>query len=58
MRVSREPLVSVILPTYDRESLLRESIESVVAQTYEHWRLIVSYNHPLFDHTATQERCH
>jgi glycosyltransferase involved in cell wall biosynthesis len=35
------PLVSVVLPTYNREALLRESVESVFAQTYGHWELIV-----------------
>jgi O-antigen biosynthesis protein len=36
------PLVSVVLPTYDRAEPLRQAIASVVAQTYEHWELIVA----------------
>jgi glycosyltransferase involved in cell wall biosynthesis len=36
------PTVSVIIPTYDREALLREAVASVRAQTYEDWELIVA----------------
>mgnify|MGYP001168775202 CR=1 FL=1 len=35
------PLVSVILPTYNRVEYLPRSIESVLAQTYPHWELII-----------------
>src|SRR5438046_1661153 len=37
----RDPLVSVIIPTFNREAYLREAIESVFAQTYSNWQLIV-----------------
>jgi glycosyltransferase involved in cell wall biosynthesis len=37
----REPLVSVIVPTYDRPLLLRRSLESVAAQTFQDWECIV-----------------
>jgi glycosyltransferase involved in cell wall biosynthesis len=36
-----EPLVSVILPTYNRSSLLWQAVQSVRAQTYPHWELLV-----------------
>ncbi len=36
-----EPLVSIVLPTYNRERYLREAVESVLAQTYTRWELIV-----------------
>lgn len=35
------PEFSVIIPTYNRESLLRRAIESVLNQTYPHFELIV-----------------
>ncbi|HEU4630435.1 MAG TPA: glycosyltransferase [Gemmatimonadaceae bacterium] len=36
------PTVSVILPTFDREPLLREAVASVLAQTFGDWELIVA----------------
>ncbi len=38
---STYPLISVIIPTYNRASLLQKAIASVVAQTYKNWELIV-----------------
>lgn len=35
------PLVSVILPTYNRADILAQAIDSVVHQTYAAWELIV-----------------
>ena len=35
------PLISVILPTFDRADLLPRSIASVLAQTFTDWELIV-----------------
>lgn len=40
----QDALVSVCLPTYNRAALLSEAIESVRAQTYPHWELIVADN--------------
>jgi Glycosyl transferase family 2 len=39
--LTAEPKVSVVLATRDRPSLLRRAIESVLAQTYPRWELIV-----------------
>jgi len=36
-----EPLVSVIIPTYNRSSMIWKGIESVLAQQYPHFELIV-----------------
>ncbi len=36
------PLVSIVLPTWNRAGKLRTSIESVQRQTYPHWELIVA----------------
>ncbi len=35
------PAVSIILPTYNRQPYLREAVESVRAQTFTNWELIV-----------------
>jgi glycosyltransferase involved in cell wall biosynthesis len=37
----REPLISIVLPTYNGSRYLREAIESCVVQTYRNWELIV-----------------
>ncbi|HJU26547.1 MAG TPA: glycosyltransferase [Rhodanobacteraceae bacterium] len=37
----KAPTVSVILPTYDRLPLLRRAVDSVIAQTFGDWELIV-----------------
>jgi len=35
------PAVSVIIPTYNREALLPRAIESVIAQTFEDWEIVL-----------------
>lgn len=35
------PLVSIIIPTYNRAHLIGETLDSVLAQTYPHWECIV-----------------
>ena len=35
------PLVSIIIPTYNRASLITETIQSVINQTYQNWECIV-----------------
>ena len=35
------PIVSVILPVYNREAFVARAIESVMGQTYPHWELLV-----------------
>lgn len=39
------PLVSVVIPTYNRAADLRRALASVVAQTWEHWEALVVDNH-------------
>lgn len=36
-----EKLVSIIIPVYNSEKYLRETIESVIKQTYSHWELLL-----------------
>ena len=38
---AHSPLVSVIIPTFNRPAMLRESVESVLRQTYKHWEVVV-----------------
>ena len=38
---SEQFLVTVVIPTYNRYSFIREAIESVIAQTYSNWELII-----------------
>lgn len=35
------PLVSIIIPTYNRADLLTETLDSVLAQTYQNWECLV-----------------
>ena len=36
-----QPLVSVIIPTYNRAHFIGETIQSVIDQTYKNWELII-----------------
>jgi glycosyltransferase involved in cell wall biosynthesis len=36
------PLISIILPAFNRPALLREAVDSVFAQTFSDWELIVA----------------
>lgn len=36
------PLVSIITPTYNRATLLPQAIDSILAQQYPHWELIIT----------------
>lgn len=40
-RMNDEPLISVVIPVFNREKYLDESIASVFAQTYTRWELIL-----------------
>ncbi|WP_157833306.1 glycosyltransferase family 2 protein [Selenomonas ruminantium] len=40
----KQPLVSILIPVYNREALLRPCIESALAQTYENTEIIVVDN--------------
>jgi glycosyltransferase involved in cell wall biosynthesis len=36
-----QPLISIVVPTYNRSRLLREAVDSVRGQTYERWELVL-----------------
>ena len=38
------PLISVILPTYNRAGLLKRALSSIISQTYPHWEVLVVDN--------------
>lgn len=44
-RVMNQELVSVIMPTYNGDGLLRKSIEAILSQTYTHLELLVTDDH-------------
>ena len=35
------PTISIIIPTYNRAELLKETLDSVMKQTYEQWECII-----------------
>jgi len=35
------PLVSIIIPTYNRAYLINETLDSIIAQTYKNWECII-----------------
>lgn len=39
--MSNNPLVSIIIPTYNRADLIGETLDSIIAQTYKNWECIV-----------------
>lgn len=41
MKDKKEPLVSVIIPTYNRSDWLKEAINSVLEQTYKNYEILV-----------------
>ena len=39
--MNKEPIVSVIIPFFNTEKFIKEAIESVFEQTYDHWELLL-----------------
>lgn len=48
---SSEPLVSIIIPTFNRAHLISETLDSVLAQTYTNWECLI-IDDGSTDHTA------
>lgn len=38
---TKQPLVSIIIPTYNRAHLIGETLDSIIAQTYQNWECII-----------------
>lgn len=49
---TRQPVVSICIPTYNRVSLLKQAIDSVLGQRFEDYELIVSDNASTDDTTS------
>lgn len=47
-----DKLVSIIIPTYNRASLIGETLKSISAQSYTHWECIIVDDHSTDDTTA------
>lgn len=41
MEMNNQPLVSIIIPTYDRKDFLKLTLESILSQTYQNFEVIV-----------------
>ena len=41
MRLKGYVMLSVVLPTYNGEKYIKESIDSIISQTYAEWELII-----------------
>jgi glycosyltransferase involved in cell wall biosynthesis len=39
--MTQKPLVTVVIPTWNRRALVTEAVNSVIAQTYPHWEIVV-----------------
>ncbi|MBF0529063.1 MAG: glycosyltransferase, partial [Deltaproteobacteria bacterium] len=48
----RTPLISVVIPTYNQAQYLPQALDSLLAQTYEHWEAVV-INDGSTDETAS-----
>ena len=40
-QMNNNPLVSIIIPTYNRASLISETLDSILAQTYTNWECLI-----------------
>jgi len=37
----KEPLITIITPVFNRASIIHKTVESVIAQSYQNWEMIV-----------------
>lgn len=57
MARKRAPLISVVIPTFNRAPDLRRALESVRRQTYDRWEILVVDNHSADDTDAVVASC-
>lgn len=43
-KMNNQPLVSIVTPAYNEEIYIAECLDSIIAQTYQHWECIVANN--------------
>ena len=41
MEINQSPLVSIIMPTYNRADYILDTIRSIQSQTYTNWELLI-----------------
>ena len=41
MNITEGPFVDIIMPNYNSQNYLRETIKSITQQTYQNWELII-----------------
>lgn len=44
-----KPLISIVIPTYNRAQDLKRALESVISQTYTNWEVVIVDNHSIDD---------
>lgn len=55
--MSKQPIVSIILPTYNRSLLIKRCVESILSQSYTNWELIISDDGSKDDTASIVKKC-